>query len=352
MWASPPLAEKPKLDRSDLKAEHFIVSRSKPRLCQSGAMRHALRQLHYLAVAAQAGSFRRAAELCEVDQSNVSRALKQLEDHLGVSLFERTRCGVRLTPAGELFLTEVSPALEQFESARRSARAMRRAETGVVRIGILTSLAGGFLRQLVEAYTERHPRVRIDLRDGGRRDHIAAVRSKRLDAAIITGSGLVPGCETRELWRERVHVALWTGHPLAERSKLDWPDIKGAQFIVSRSEPGPEVHDYIVRRSADYSTYPNIEDKMALQETLMNLVSLGQGITLVSAAWTAVNVPGLVLRPLTDRADIVPFSVVWSATNDNPAFLSFLQTAQLLASSRCRPSSARPTSITKRPLRF
>jgi DNA-binding transcriptional LysR family regulator len=126
-------------------------------------MRHALRQLHYLTVAAQVGSFRRAAEMCQVDQSNISRALKQLEDHLGVKLFEQTRRGVQLTPAGEQFLAEVSPALEQLESARRSARAARRAESGLVRIGILTSLAGGFLRQLVQAYAERHPKVRIDV---------------------------------------------------------------------------------------------------------------------------------------------------------------------------------------------
>lgn len=300
-------------------------------------MRHALRQLQYLMVAAQVGSFRRAAELYDVDQPTVSRALKQLEDHLGVSLFERTRSGVRLTPAGEQFLAEVSPALEQLESARRSARAARRAEAGLVRIGILTSLAGGFLRQLVQAYAEQHPRVKLDLRDGGRKEHLATVRAQRLDAAIVTGSDPVPGCETRELWRERVHVALSANHPLAARPKLDWPDLKAEHFIVSRGEPGPEVHDYIVRRSADYSSYPDVEEKAALQDTLMNLVSLEQGITLVSAAWTAVKVPGLVLRPLTARADIVPFSAVWSPTNDNPAFLSFLQTAQRLASSACTP---------------
>lgn len=85
-------------------------------------MRHALRQLHYLTVAAQVGCFRRTAEMCEVDQSNVSRTLKQLEDDLGVALFERARSGVRLTPAGQQFLAEVSPALEQLESARRCAR--------------------------------------------------------------------------------------------------------------------------------------------------------------------------------------------------------------------------------------
>ena len=304
-----------------------------------GAMRHALRQLHYLSVAAQAGSFRRTAEICQVDQSNVSRALKQLENNLGVSLFERARSGVRLTPAGRQFLAEALPALEQLESASRTARAARRAESGLVCIGILTSLAGGFLRQLVAAYAERHPQVRVDVRDGGRRQHLAAVKARRLDAAFITGAEPVPGCETRELWRERVHVALSESHPLAARPKLDWPDLKAEHFIVSRGEPGPEVHDYIVRRCADYSTYPDVEEKAALQDTLMNLVSLGQGITLVSAAWTAVKVPGLVLRPLTAQADIVPFSVVWSPTNDNPAFLRFLQTAQLLASRGPSPAA-------------
>lgn len=299
-------------------------------------MRHAVRQLQYLTVAAQAGSFRRAAEMLEVDQPRISRSLKRLEDDLGVSLFERTRNGVRLTPAGQQFLSEVAPVLEQLESARRSARATRRAEVGLVRVGILTSLAGGCLRQLVQAYAEKHPQVRIDLRDGGRREHFAALRAQRLDVAFITGSGPTPGYETRELWRERVHVALWEGHPLVERPKLDWPDIKTEHFLVSRAEPGPEVHDYIVRRLADYSSYPDVEEKAALQDNLMNLVSLRQGITVVSAAWAAVKIPGLVLRPLTARADIVPFSAVWVPANDNPAFLSFLETAQLLASSKCR----------------
>lgn len=187
-------------------------------------MRHALRQFQYLKIAAQEGSLRRTAAICGVDQSNVSRALKQLEDNLGIALFERTRSGVRLTWAGQQFLAEFSPALELFESARRSASAARRVEAGLVQIGIITSLAGGFLRQLVQSYTEKHPRVTIDVRDGGRGEHLAAVRARRLDAAVITGAGPVSGCETRELWRERVHVVLPESHPLAARPKLDWPD--------------------------------------------------------------------------------------------------------------------------------
>ena len=59
------------------------------------------------------------------------------------------------------------------------------------------------------------------------------------------------------------------------------------------------MHDYIIRRAADYSTYPEVMFKAVVQETLMNLVGLRQGITLVSAAWVDVKLPHLVLRPLT-----------------------------------------------------
>ncbi|MDX0484486.1 LysR family transcriptional regulator [Sinorhizobium medicae] len=307
-------------------------------------MKFELATLNYLLAAAETGSFRRAAAMFNVQQSSVSRAIRQLEDHLGVSLFERDYSGVRLTQAGQRFLHDAQPAIEQLEFAKRTAEAAGRAELGAVRIGLLTPLTGGFLRQLIQYHVENHPEVSIDVRDGGRREHLAAIRAHRLDIAFLSGSGPIPNCETTELWRERIHVALPKNHPLAFKSRLDWPQLKHERFIVSRAEPGPEVHDYIVRRAADYSTYPQIDQKAALQDTVMNLVSLGQGITLVSAAWTALKRPGLVLRPLTDREDIVPFSAVWSSKNDNPALRRFLSIAHVLAGRNRRGSSDWATS--------
>lgn len=290
-------------------------------------MRHILRQFEYLTAAANLGSFRRAAEMCGVDQSIVSRSLKQLEDHLGVALFERAKSGVQLTLAGHWVLAEISPAVEQLKAVGRCARAVRRSEFGALRLGILTTLAGGRLRELVQSYIAGHPRVIIDVRDGSRREHLTAVMARQLDAAIVTGLEAVPGCETRELWRERVYVALSERHPLAVRPRLDWPDLRTEQFIVGRGELGSEVHTYIARRSADHGIYPNIEEKAVSLDTLMNLVSLGQGMTFVSMGWTVVKVPGLVVRPLTGRADVITFSIVWSAQNRNPAFLRFLEMA-------------------------
>lgn len=290
-------------------------------------MRQILRQFRYLTAAAQLGSLRRAAEVCGVDQSNVSRALRQLEDHLGVELFERAPSGVRLTAAGYQFLVEISPAIEQLEAASRTAGAARRGELGVVRIGITTSLAGGQLRDLLHRFIKKHPRVIFDVHDGGRSDHLMALRARQLDGAIVTGYEPVQGFEVRKLWTERIYVALTESHPLTAKVALGWPDLKNEQFIVSRRDPGPDVRKYILGRIGDFGAPCTIEEKAASQETIMNLVALGQGITLVSAAWAVIRVPGLTMRPLTDQSDIVPFSIVWACRNENPAFRKFLQMA-------------------------
>ncbi|MEO1985174.1 MAG: LysR family transcriptional regulator [Martelella sp.] len=290
-----------------------------------------LSEIRYFVAAAENGSLRQAAETLGVGQSCVSRKIMRLEDKLGVSLLERSNTGVRLTNAGQRFLDDVQPALQQLDQARRAACAAGRAEAGTVRIGILTSLAGGFLRKLLFTYRQEYPEVRIDVRDGGRDDHTAALRSRELDIVFVPGSRPVRNCECAELWCERIYIALAKGHRLAGQSELDWPDLCDEHFITSSIAPGPEVHDYIVRRLADHAVFPKIEARCACFETLMNLVSLGEGLTATSAAWAAVKLPELVLRPLTDPEDVLPFSAIWLAENDNPALRCLVSTAHVLA---------------------
>src|SRR3546814_6336344 len=86
--------------------------------------------------------------------------------------------------------------------------------------------------------------------------------------------------------------------------------------MVSEYPPGPEIHDYVVRRIADYSHYPVIERRGVQQEMLMSMVGMGFGISLVSEGWVALGIPGVVMRPLVEEADIVPFSAIWSPDND------------------------------------
>src|SRR3546814_3926421 len=92
----------------------------------------------------------------------------------------------------------------QFDSAIASARQAGRGEQGTLRIGVFTSLAGGFLRDLVLEFRNDHPLVHIDVREGDRRVHISEVRRHSLAVVIATGNAEVIGCDTAELWQERV----------------------------------------------------------------------------------------------------------------------------------------------------
>ncbi len=298
-----------------------------------------LRPLRYVMAAADHLSLQAAADALNLDRTTVSKAVRDFEDRLGVGLFERGRYGVRLTDAGERLLKEIVPALTRIDHAVQFAAAAGRVENGNVRIGIISTLAGGFMRKLVHSYQREHPGVKLAIHDGGRREHLRAIRARKLDVAFLTGVEDASGCDVAELWSERVYVAMSATHHLADQEALDWPDFRDEVVIISRQASGPDVHDYVVRRCAGRNGYPSVEYCEACQETLMHMVALGKGITLVAEAWREMPIPGLTLVPLLADGDVVPFSAVWSPANDNPSLRRFLSFAREMAGSRRRRST-------------
>src|ERR1700730_8115718 len=106
-------------------------------------------------------SFRRAASALGVRQSAVSRRVRELEDELGVSIFERHHAGVRVTNAGIRFLQEAREALLQLDHAVKTAVAAGSGTIGRLSIGILSSMATGYLRELIQVYCSHHPGVTV-----------------------------------------------------------------------------------------------------------------------------------------------------------------------------------------------
>lgn len=288
-------------------------------------------KLRCVITVAQCGSFRRAALALGVQQSSVSRTVRQVEDGLGVSLFERRTTGTHLTDAGRRLLSETRPALAQLERACTAAVAAGRGEVGTLRVGVGTTLVGGFLRDLLRRYTAQHPDVMVDIQDGSQSDLVAAIRRRSLDILFVPCRRFLAGCDTASLWNERLHVALSTGHRLAGQDQVDWPELQAETFLVSRFAPGPDIHTHILRRAAEGRTDPDIADTAAGQETVLNLVGLGQGIALVPAAWRGVRFPDVVLRPMADEADMLAFGAAWSPESDNPALRRLISLAHMMA---------------------
>jgi len=171
-------------------------------------------------------SFRRAADVLGVRQSAVSRRVRALEDSLGVSLFERYHAGVRLTVAGARFVEQVSRALLHLDYALKTAGAAGRGANGQLCIGIFSSVASGFLRELLRAYLAQHPAVCIHISEGAASEHIARIRKGQLDVAFVRGAPTLSSCEVEALWTERMFLALPQEHRLCNTDAIEWESLR------------------------------------------------------------------------------------------------------------------------------
>lgn len=295
-------------------------------------------------VVAEHLSFTRAAKVLGIRQSTVSRHVRGLEDGLGVSLFERDVRGVRLTEAGRRFLDRARSGLAEIDHAVKTAATAGRGAEGVLGIGIMSSVSEGFLRQLLWEFRATHPAVVINVVEGSGQEHIARVTGRQLDVAFVTGAPSAAHLDAAVLWEAPIFAVLPERHPLTGDGAIGWDALKEEHFIVSRGPPGPEIHDYIVRRIAELGYSPSVERYDVSRENLMLLVGLGFGISLVSEAATATRYPDVVFRLLATLEDVLPYSAIWLPGNDNPALRRFLSLARSLAQGRVPPRNPKPAA--------
>lgn len=288
-----------------------------------------LRDLQTFVAVAEAGGFRRAAQHLSLDGSAVSRRVSVLEDELGVSLFERNRAGVRLTGAGRRFPTDTRLVISHLEAAVRTASAAGYAGEGMVKIGVVASVSSSFPNRLIRTFKADFPAVVLDIFEGSYGEHVAGILERTLDVAFVMDPSQPPGCEVEALWTEPILAALPTDDGRSVKGILDIQDMATDHFIVSRSAPGPHVHDFIVRRLASLGFTPRINQHRVGREGLMAMVGLGFGLSVICGSEASVIYPGVTFVPLA--GEVQPFSAIWSPDNDNPALRRFLSAARVQA---------------------
>lgn len=288
-----------------------------------------LRNLRSFLAVADARGFRRASASAGVGQSVLSRRVRDLEDELGASLFERNREGVRLTFAGEQFLEETRRLLRSLDSAVIAVGAAGHASEGRLRIGVVASIASGFPRRLLRTWLAEHPGVALDIWEATPAEHVAAILGRNLDITFITGSDPQPGCEIEPLWQDRVMAAICGAHPYAASCELRLQELAGERFLLPVGGFGPEIRDYIIKHLSSLGVSPRIEFLDVGREVLLSTVGLGMGVTLVSSLEAGVSYPNVTFVPVGGTS--LPFHAVWAQDNDNPALRRFLSLARIQA---------------------
>ena len=205
-----------------------------------------LRDLETLVVVTQAGGMRKAATELHLSQPAVSKAMRELEDTLGLKLLERGRRGVAPTPYGQALVKRSKALIDELQNALRELDYLADPEAGEVRLGAMETLQAGVVAAAVRVQLQRHPRMRFHLELGQSPDLIGHFLPQRLVDAVVARPMVMPlpaAIEGEALYHDQLRLAVGPEHPLARRRKLTLADLMDEHWILSRSEvlPGTPV---------------------------------------------------------------------------------------------------------------
>lgn len=242
-----------------------------------------VRQLEYLVAIADERHFRRAAERVNTTQPTLSGQLKTLEDRLGVVLVERSRSRVVLTPAGTEIVEIARRVLQDVREIRAIATAHDTKLSGVVRLGVPSSIGPYLVPKIVPDLRREYPDLKFYVREEPSQKLPAALSSGTFDVIITPLPISSPGLQTVELYTEPFALVLPAQHPLTRKGALTGADLKGLSLLLlGRWHP---LHDLVADYARRNGATINREFEGTSLDTLREMVSTGLGAALLPALY-------------------------------------------------------------------
>ena len=274
-----------------------------------------LRQLQYLLAIAEHGSFRRAAEACAISQPSLSAQVAQLEEALGVAIFERLPRGVITTKAGDAILERARRLLVDADDLLAAAERTRDPFAGTLRIGVIPTIAPYLLPEVAPVLRAKYPRLRILWSEEKTRDLVRSLEDGGIDAAILALESELGDLAHEPLGRDPFVLAMAPEHPLARRdtpARLD--QLEGETVLLL--DDGHCFRDQALsvcqRAGADEASV-----RATSLPTLTQMVAGGSGITLLPklALATENRAHFLAIRPFGPRGPARTLAVAWRKTS-------------------------------------
>jgi DNA-binding transcriptional LysR family regulator len=269
-----------------------------------------LRLVRYWVAVAEEGNITRAAERLHVSQPALSSAVKQLEAQLGVALLDRSDRVLRVTPAGELLLTEGRALLREADRVFSAVRSRDRSVVGRLRIGMTPTARYGLGPSLLAACAERASGVMLYPQEDATGVLLREVRSGRLDLAVLfCAPSAAEGVVLEELVSEPAVVHLRSDHPLASQLSVALEELSAETFLVAEGADSggftARVLELCRARGFEPSVRPDPYPDLGLQA-----VREGLGVVVYVRGAFPAEVPGSAFVPVTPPAGF-PFSVAW-----------------------------------------
>ena len=240
-----------------------------------------LRQLQYLKLLAEHGSFSRAAEAALVSQPALSAGVQELEKVLGAAVVERTRGNVQLTAVGAEACRRAEDVLARAEDLVEAARNAGRPLSGRLRLGVIPTVAPFLLPATLPDLKANYPDLRLFIREDLTPRLIAGLKAGQLDCAVIALPYDAPGIDHARIGDDEILAAAPADHPLAALTDIRPGSLKSDDLILL--EDGHCLRDQALA-AVDIEA-PRGDDVFAATSlhTLVQMISSGLGVSFLPA---------------------------------------------------------------------
>jgi DNA-binding transcriptional LysR family regulator len=265
-----------------------------------------LRHLRCFLAVAEELHFARAAERLHIEQSPLSRTIKELEEDLGEQLFIRTSRSTRLTRAGKLFLERVPRVFTALQQARDSVRAAANGFHGQLRIALSDGITPSRLPALLALCRQEEPEVDIRLFQVPLAQQIKGLQEDLYDVGFAQSDEVGEDIAAEAVWSDPLMVAVPARHHLLKHKRILLDEVLHFPLVLCDPQ-ACEGHARQVERVLRHADRePLIVERVASFELMMVVVSAGFALGLAGASHIAANrEPGVVARPLAGRSPVL-----------------------------------------------
>ena len=273
----------------------------------------------------------RAALRLRVVQPALSRQIQDLEEEVGFKLFERLPRGVKLSPAGKLFLKDARRILQDVNEAAARAARVARGQSGTLRVGFSENASWrGVVPESFRRFREIQPDAELQLQPLPSLEQLEAIRSSRLDAGFVLDMPKAdPELERLRVAIQRIELAVPTEHPLTKLKELRLRDLTDASFVWFPRRASPALYDRLMRECFRGGLKsPQIVQDGLNEATILSLVATGLGVgwVLGTARWRCPK--SVVITSVVDLNVPLLLAFAWRKDNKSPLLASFVTEVQ------------------------
>lgn len=289
------------------------------------------RQLTYFIAVAEELHFGRAADRLDMAQPPLSRQIKQLEDELGATLFNRGRSTITLTQAGERLLARGKSILAQLDDTKLEVRRLGQGAEGRLRIGFVGSATFGILPNIIRSYRANFPEVNLSLNPMNNAELHRALVSRELDVVFARPTLKDPEFLSKHLVEEKLILALPDIVDTGTRTVSKLERLMTHNLILYPERPRPSYADMVLKAIEDAGFKAPLRIWCMDLQTALSLVAVGEGVCIVPESVASAPRKGMKFLKIEPEIARTELSVNYRLDDQGVHVKNFVTIAQKVA---------------------